>query len=54
MGDGLMESPGGQALRNRLAEAKDRAIEALEEGASSHAAFAEFLKDIDSMAHPRP
>ena len=50
----VMESQGGQALRDRLAEVKDRAVKALKEGGSSYAAFVEFLKDIDSMAHLHP
>lgn len=50
----VMESQGGRALRDRLAEVKERSVKALKEGGSSHAAFVEFLKDIDSMAHLHP
>jgi len=48
----VMESEGGQALKKRVAEAKGRAIEAIEEGGSSHAAFVEFLKDLDNVSLP--
>ncbi|KAG2600495.1 anthocyanidin 5,3-O-glucosyltransferase-like [Panicum virgatum] len=48
----VMESQGGQALRDRVAEVKGRAIEAIEEEGSSHAAFVEFLKDLDTMNLP--
>ncbi|CAL4954693.1 unnamed protein product [Urochloa decumbens] len=44
----VMESEGGQELRKRVAEVKDRAAEALKEGGSSHAAFVQFLKDLDT------
>ncbi|RCV27234.1 hypothetical protein SEVIR_5G311100v4 [Setaria viridis] len=44
----VMESEGGQALRKRVVEVKERAAEALKEGGSSHAAFVEFLKDLDT------
>ncbi|PUZ54903.1 hypothetical protein GQ55_5G169200 [Panicum hallii var. hallii] len=46
----VMEYEGGQALRKRVAEVKGRATEAIEEGGSSHAAFVEFLKDLDNMS----
>ncbi|KAJ1285266.1 hypothetical protein BS78_03G267100 [Paspalum vaginatum] len=42
----VLESKDGQALRKRVEEVKDRAMEALKEGGSSHAAFVEFLKDL--------
>ncbi|KAF8751361.1 hypothetical protein HU200_012032 [Digitaria exilis] len=45
----VMESEGGQALRKRVEEVKDKASQALKEGGSSHAAFVEFLKDLDNM-----
>ena len=48
----VMESQGGQALRDRVAEVKGRAIEAIEEEGSSHAAFVEFLKDLDNVSLP--
>ncbi|RLN21902.1 anthocyanidin 5,3-O-glucosyltransferase-like [Panicum miliaceum] len=48
----VMESEGGQALRKRVEEVKGRAIEAIGEGGSSHAAFVEFLKDLDNMSLP--
>ncbi|CAO2178371.1 unnamed protein product [Urochloa humidicola] len=44
----VMESEGGQELRKRVVEVKDRAAEALKEGGSSHAAFVQFLKDLDT------
>jgi hypothetical protein len=44
----VMESEDGQALRERMAELKERAAEALGEGGSSHAAFVQFLKDLDT------
>lgn len=49
----VMESEGGRALRDRVAEVKEKGIDALKEGGSSHAAFVTFLEDIDSMARPR-
>ncbi|CAL4974202.1 unnamed protein product [Urochloa decumbens] len=44
----VMECEDGQALRRRVEEVKDRAAEALKEGGSSHAAFLQFLKDLDT------
>ncbi|CAO2194611.1 unnamed protein product [Urochloa humidicola] len=44
----VIESEGGQELRKRVVEVKDRANEALKEGGSSHAAFVQFLKDLDT------
>ncbi|KAL6616011.1 hypothetical protein ACP70R_038281 [Stipagrostis hirtigluma subsp. patula] len=45
----VMESEDGQALRERAVAAKDRAVEALKEGGSSHAAFVQFLEDLESV-----
>uniref|UniRef100_A0A0E0N243 Glycosyltransferase n=1 Tax=Oryza rufipogon TaxID=4529 RepID=A0A0E0N243_ORYRU len=42
----VMESEGGQALRQRAAAVKDAAAEAIKEGGSSHAAFVKFLEDL--------
>uniref|UniRef100_A0A0A9BAS2 Uncharacterized protein n=1 Tax=Arundo donax TaxID=35708 RepID=A0A0A9BAS2_ARUDO len=47
----VMQSEDGKALRERVAAIKDRATETLiKEGGSSHAAFVEFLKDLDKIA----
>ncbi|OAY76889.1 Anthocyanidin 5,3-O-glucosyltransferase [Ananas comosus] len=45
----LMETEDGQRLRARAAELKDKAAAALDEGGSSHAAFQEFLKDLEKQ-----
>ncbi|KAE8798714.1 anthocyanidin 5,3-O-glucosyltransferase-like [Hordeum vulgare] len=42
----VMESKGGAALRERAMAAKDKALEALDEGGASRTAFAEFLRDL--------
>ena len=42
----VMESEGGRALRERATAEKCRAVEALNEGGSSHAAFVEFLNSL--------
>uniref|UniRef100_A0A0E0FSS2 Glycosyltransferase n=1 Tax=Oryza nivara TaxID=4536 RepID=A0A0E0FSS2_ORYNI len=42
----VMESEGGQALRQRAAAVKDAAAQAIKEGGSSHAAFFKFLEDL--------
>jgi hypothetical protein len=47
----VMASEGGKALRERVAAAKDGAAEALKEGGSSHFAFVQFLKDLDTAAN---
>ena len=44
----VMASEGGEALRVRVAAAKDAAAEALKEGGSSHSAFVQFLNDLDT------
>ncbi|TVU35832.1 hypothetical protein EJB05_17739, partial [Eragrostis curvula] len=44
----VMESEGGKMLRERVAAAKHAGAEALNEGGSSHAAFVQFLKDLDN------
>jgi UDP:flavonoid glycosyltransferase YjiC (YdhE family) len=44
----VMTSEGGKALRERVAAAKDEAAEALKEEGSSHLAFVQFLKDLDT------
>jgi hypothetical protein len=44
----IMASESGKALRGRVAAAKHAAAEALNEGGSSHSAFAQFLKDLDT------
>jgi hypothetical protein len=44
----VMASEGGKALRERVAAAKDGAAEALKEEGSSHLAFVQFLKDLDT------
>jgi UDP:flavonoid glycosyltransferase YjiC (YdhE family) len=46
----IMTSEGGKALRERVAAAKDGAAEALKEGGSSHFAFVQFFKDLDTAA----
>ncbi|GJN17755.1 hypothetical protein PR202_gb04851 [Eleusine coracana subsp. coracana] len=46
----VVESEDGQALRERVAAAKERAVEALKEGGSSHAAFVQFLKDLEAVS----
>jgi hypothetical protein len=43
-----MASEDSKALRERVAAAKDGAAEALKEGGSSHLAFVQFLKDLDT------
>ncbi|XP_062206775.1 anthocyanidin 5,3-O-glucosyltransferase-like [Phragmites australis] len=47
----VMESEGELALRERVAALKDTAVDALKEGGSSYAAFVEFLKDLENIAH---
>ncbi|XBJ26853.1 hypothetical protein VPH35_004204 [Triticum aestivum] len=42
----VMESKGGEALRERAMAAKEKALEALQEGGASRTAFAEFLRDL--------
>ncbi|CAM0882843.1 unnamed protein product [Alopecurus aequalis] len=44
----VMASKGGEALRERVATARDAAAEALKEGGSSHSAFVHFLDDLDT------
>ncbi|KAJ1266121.1 hypothetical protein BS78_08G126800 [Paspalum vaginatum] len=44
----MEDSDGARALRARAAAARDRAAEALAEGGTSHAAFFEFLEDLDA------
>uniref|UniRef100_A0ACD5W439 Uncharacterized protein n=1 Tax=Avena sativa TaxID=4498 RepID=A0ACD5W439_AVESA len=44
----VMASEGGEALRERVAAAKEGAAEALKEGGSSHLAFVQFLEDLDT------
>jgi hypothetical protein len=44
----VMESEGGQALRERATAAKEKALQALSDGGASDAAFAEFLQDFES------
>lgn len=44
----VMESEGGQALRERVVAVKDAAAEALKEGGSSDTAFVQFLEDLDT------
>jgi hypothetical protein len=46
----VLESDGGQALRERVAAAKDSAAEALTDGGSSHAVFVNFLKDLEARS----
>ncbi|XP_037482382.1 anthocyanidin 5,3-O-glucosyltransferase-like [Triticum dicoccoides] len=45
----VMESPGGQALRERAMEAKERAARAAQQGGASDVAFAEFLAHLESV-----
>ncbi|XP_062206774.1 anthocyanidin 5,3-O-glucosyltransferase-like [Phragmites australis] len=45
----VMESEGGQALRERVVATKVRAAEVLKEGGSSHAAFVKFLEDMETV-----
>jgi hypothetical protein len=44
----VMESEGGKTLRQRAAAAKHAGDDALKEGGSSHAAFIQFLKDLEN------
>ncbi|KAL6845108.1 hypothetical protein ACP4OV_024603 [Aristida adscensionis] len=44
----VIESEGSQSLRERVALVKCEATEALKEGGSSHAAFVQFLKDLET------
>jgi UDP:flavonoid glycosyltransferase YjiC (YdhE family) len=44
----IMVSEDGKALRGQVAAAKHAATEALNEGGSSHTAFAHFLRDLDT------
>jgi hypothetical protein len=46
----VLESDGGQALRERVAAAKDSAAEALTDGGSSHAVFVNFLKELEARS----
>uniref|UniRef100_A0A0A8Y0N0 Uncharacterized protein n=1 Tax=Arundo donax TaxID=35708 RepID=A0A0A8Y0N0_ARUDO len=39
-----METEEGELLRERLAVAREKALEAIKEGGSSEAAFAEFIR----------
>jgi UDP:flavonoid glycosyltransferase YjiC (YdhE family) len=42
----VMESEGGEKLRERLTLAKEKAVEALADGGSSQMAFTDFLQDL--------
>ncbi|WVZ99328.1 hypothetical protein U9M48_044649 [Paspalum notatum var. saurae] len=46
----VMDSEEGKILRQRLAVARDKALEANKEGGSSEVAFAEFLRDLEKTA----
>ncbi|KAL6845107.1 hypothetical protein ACP4OV_024602 [Aristida adscensionis] len=48
----VMESEAGQALRERMVTAKDRAAETLKEGGSSHADFVQFIEDLGTLKCP--
>jgi hypothetical protein len=43
----VMETEEGKVLRERLALARRKALEAIEEGGSSEVAFAEFMRDLE-------
>jgi UDP:flavonoid glycosyltransferase YjiC (YdhE family) len=43
----VMETEEGNALRERLAVAREKALEATKEGGSSVVAFAEFMRDME-------
>jgi len=46
----VMETEEGKALRERLAVAREKALEATKEGGSSEVAFAEFLRDLEKKS----
>jgi general stress protein YciG len=43
----VMETEEGKMLRERLAVAREKALEATKEGGSSVVAFAEFMRDME-------
>ncbi|KAF8727340.1 hypothetical protein HU200_018942 [Digitaria exilis] len=47
----VMETEEGKILRERLAVARDKALEATKEGGSSEVAFAEFLRDLEKSSY---
>ena len=46
----VMETEEGKALRERLAVAREKALEATKEGGSSEVALAEFLRDLEKKS----
>ncbi|TKW26249.1 hypothetical protein SEVIR_3G175500v4 [Setaria viridis] len=46
----VMETEEGKILRERLAVAREKALEATKEGGSSEVAFAEFLRDLEKKS----
>ncbi|XP_062180199.1 anthocyanidin 5,3-O-glucosyltransferase-like [Phragmites australis] len=46
----VMETEEGKMLRERLAVAREKALEAIKEGGSSEVAFAEFLRDLEKTS----